>query len=104
MLIVHEGKVIEHRHVSSPEINHIDLQLELSAPVENLSAILNALDTVTVSQITDVSASIKLHGDRVDQTELLKQLLNKNVPICALYEKKISLQESYLSQLEEKEF
>lgn len=100
MLVVRDGKIIEHRHVESPELSQSDIHIELSSPVEDLQARLEGIDDVTVKQVDDSSADIFFAGDKQAQTELLKHLLEGGMPVCSLYEKKTSLQDTYLAHVE----
>ena len=99
MLILNEGRIIEHRSVTCSEKEHRIIRIELTKSIDTYLSILKTEEGISNFHHQGQSAWFEFVGSEQSQGELLKQLIEKKVPICAFSEEKESLQDAYLAQV-----
>jgi hypothetical protein len=72
------------------------VELRLSAPLANLGALLADFAGVDLLRADDRGATISCAADPGGQHLLLRELLDRGVPVCAFGEQKQNLQDAYL--------
>lgn len=99
MMVIHDGKLEENRAIRDQKIENVRLlHLTLSRSVEGLGEALSRMEGISQVQVNGASLEFLFEGTDEDQHRLLKQLLAKNVPVCALAVKEKNLQETYLEK------
>lgn len=99
MMVIHDGKLQEHTAIKDQEIQNVKtLVLSLTRPVEGLAEALSRVPRVTRIQENGTTLEFIFEGTDEDQHQLLKQILNKGWPVCALAVREKNLQETYLEK------
>jgi ABC-2 type transport system ATP-binding protein len=103
VMILREGRVVEHRALVEPEATRRVLRVTLSHPVPELWEKL--ADDARVANLLgeDTEASFEFLGDAVEQQALLRCWIEQGLPICSFGEEKKNLQDAYLARLTEVE-
>jgi ABC-2 type transport system ATP-binding protein len=95
MLVLRGGRIIEHAPLATREQAAV-VELRLSAPLANLGALLADFAGVDLLRADDRGATISCAADPGGQHLLLRELLDRGVPVCAFGEQKQNLQDAYL--------
>lgn len=100
MLIIREGKIVEQisieKHNQSPRK---PFKLTLTEPVANLAEILAKFHALTNVAINKTEVFFQLEGEASTQHQVLKQLLEQNLPVCEFSPQATNFQDVYLSTL-----
>lgn len=101
MLVLREGKIIEQVAIKTTTHAHTqDFKLTLATPVDNLAAVLQAIDTLTVLKTEGNQAAwLQIQGDSVQHHQLLTTLLSHNLPVCEFAKITSNLQDAYLDTI-----
>lgn len=99
MLILREGKIVEQVAIQQHQPQHKMFKLVLLEPVPNLAEILARTDYLSQISIHNEQAVFELNGDARCQHNLLKTLLEQNLPVCEFSPITTNLQDVYLSTL-----
>jgi ABC-2 type transport system ATP-binding protein len=100
MLIIREGKIVE--HISIQKHNNAQrkpFKLTLAEPVKKLSEILLSIPHLSEISIDHKQAVFQLDGDAASQHQVLKTLLDQNLPVCEFSPITTNFQDVYLSTL-----
>lgn len=100
MLIIREGKIVE--QISIAQHNNIlrkPFKLTLAEPVKNLSEILANIAQLSDISIDNTQVLFHLEGDAASQHQVLKKLLEQNIPVCEFSPLATNFQDVYLSTL-----
>ncbi|MDQ7090513.1 MAG: ABC transporter ATP-binding protein [Methylococcales bacterium] len=97
MLVLREGKIIEHISIQQKAEQLKAFKLVLTHPSTELATILSTIDQLTELKIEAEQATFKLGGDLKSQHELLKKLLEHQLPVCEFSPITTNLQDAYLS-------
>ncbi|MDD1611448.1 MAG: ATP-binding cassette domain-containing protein [Methylococcaceae bacterium] len=102
MLVLRQGRIIE--QVAIKTHSHAqDFKLTLATPVANLAALLQSIDKLIVLKTEhDQSALLQIQGDSLQQHELLKNLLARNLPVCEFAKISNNLQDAYLETIRQR--
>ena len=108
MIVLNEGKIVKQCALSKKERStqsHTLLIIEFSEEAKPFVEIVGALNNVIIDSQEGKFITIRFQGTSQDQHRLLKTLIDKNLPVCGIQEKRESLQEVYLhaTQKEKKE-
>lgn len=103
VMILRQGRVVEHRALVEPEATRRVLRVTLSHPVPELREKLAAEAGVVNLQVEDTEASFEFLGDPAEQQVLLRSWIEQGLPICSFGEEKKNLQDAYLATLSEVE-
>lgn len=104
LMMIRDGKILEHNEITSTKVSvakHHYLNLTLTKPVEDLSAVLSQLDHVENVRVDGNTAQFEFTGDAENQQELLKLLIAAGVPVISLAPVTMKLQEAYLKRMSE---
>lgn len=101
MLILREGCIVEHVVIKQKVEQLKVFKLVLTQPVTSLEKILTDIDGLSQLQIEAEQAVFKLNGDAHTQHELLKTLLQHNLPVCEFSPVSTNLQDAYLSTVKQ---
>jgi ABC-2 type transport system ATP-binding protein len=97
MLIIREGKIVEQiaiQHQHSPQKT---FKLMLTQPVTNLAEVLASINFLSNIVVTQSQATFQLNGDETSQHQVLKTLLEQNLPVCEFSPVTTNFQDVYLS-------
>ncbi|NOQ36571.1 MAG: AAA family ATPase, partial [Methylococcaceae bacterium] len=97
MLILREGQIIEHVAVKQKVEQLKVFKLVLTKPVDELEKILRNIESISQLKINREQAIFEFNGDESVQHELLKTLLQHNLPVCEFSHVTTNLQDAYLS-------
>ena len=95
MLVLRAGRIIEHAPLATAERTAV-MELRLSLPFAGLGALLTGVTGVALLQADDSKATFSCTADPDGQHLLLRELLERGVPVCAFGEQKQNLQDAYL--------
>lgn len=101
MLVLQDGRVIEHRvlDASAPTRQARDLRLRLSQPVPALADALRR-HGLEVRSVEAAQARMAFNGDDTELSALLRTLVADGLPICEWTVERASLQDVYLQVVE----
>jgi ABC-2 type transport system ATP-binding protein len=99
ILILRQGRIVEHRALGELAGPRRTLRLALAAPVPDLAAALGALPGVGAPEVAGLEARFEFAGDDAAQHALLRRCLELGWPVCALAEEKTNLQEVYRARV-----
>lgn len=99
MLILREGKIVEQVSIQQHHSQRKLLKLVLSQPVSNLAEVLSRIELLTDITVNNEQATFQLNGDLINQHQVLKRLLEQNLPVCEFSPVSTNFQDVYLSTL-----
>lgn len=100
MIILNEGKIVNQSGLNQQKrdpFSSVQLVIEFTQDPAPYRSIIESFENVKVESTQEKSILIRFKGPAEDQHLLLKSLIEKNLPVCALHEEKESLQEVYLN-------
>ena len=102
MLVLREGRMIEHRPLAGThtEADGQHLRLRLARAHAGLREALTALPGVHVIECDALGALLRIHGGAEEQSAALRALVNAGVPVSAFAEEHENLQLSYLRSVQ----
>ena len=103
LMIIRQGRVVEHRALAAEVQTRRTLRVLLAQPVEGLEERLQQTEGVERVKAGSSEASFEFSADPRAQHELLRRWISEGLPICAFREEKTNLQEAYLAKLGELE-
>ena len=101
ILILREGRLVEHRALRELAGARRRLRLALARPVADLAALLRATPGVEDVALDGLEARFAFAGEAEAQHALLRQWLAQGLPVCAFGEERANLQEVYRARLRE---
>ena len=99
MLILQDGRVVEHCPIGGKTVATRRLRLVLSHPVDGWADRLESAPGVTDIAIDGSGAGFAFAGDLAAQHGLLRHLLEAGLPVAALAEEQRSMQQVYRDHL-----
>ena len=100
MLILRDGRVVEHRPIGASAAGaRAELVVMLAAPDARLGGLLAAMAGVEDLRLTDEGARFGFTGDLDRRSQLLRRLVEAGLPVAGLSAEKTSLQDAYLAQM-----
>jgi ABC-2 type transport system ATP-binding protein len=103
MLVLREGRILSHDPIEQEVAATVSLRLSLSEPFEGLQVLLSGLPGVSAVAGDNESALISFSGDATAQHQLLKNLLDQGLPVCAFAEQQRNMQSAYLESVRRQE-
>jgi ABC-2 type transport system ATP-binding protein len=97
MIILRNGRIVSQESVHSLHAARTTLRLGLINPLAELDKILADIEGVEDVRIDGTMASFAFVRDPDAQHGLLKELLDRGLPLCAFGEERHSMQQSYLA-------
>ena len=95
MLVLRAGRIIEHAPLATADRTAV-MELRLSLPFAGLGALLTGVTGLALLQADDSKATFSCTADPSGQHLLLRELLERGVPVCSFGEQKQNLQDAYL--------
>ena len=100
MLVLREGRVIEHRALSTAPVGVARaLRVTLAEPDARLAEVLSATPGVGNVTVHGANATLQWGGDMAAQASLLRTLVEAGLPVIAFEEDRMDLNQSYLRTL-----
>lgn len=96
LIILKEGKVTDNSILKEGSASDAKIEFTVLFAEESLRGLLEKNKKVEKILIEGYSVSLTFKGDESDQHELLKQLINANVPVSQFYVKRANIQDQYL--------
>lgn len=100
MLILRDGRVVDHRLLADSDDKGSRLMIDLAQPFPGLAEMLRKYDGVSDVAVTDDAAALLFSGDPEARHRLLRALIEQGVPVSGLREDQMSLQQTYFSRME----
>jgi ABC-2 type transport system ATP-binding protein len=100
MLILRDGRVMDHRRLSAAEDSGVRLIIDLAEPFPAMAAILQATSGVSGVTVTDDGVTLLHSGDAQARHLLLRSLIDNGAPISGLREDQLSLQQAYFDKMD----
>lgn len=101
MLIMREGRIIDSRKLAGELTDARRLRVDLAAPSDRLLELLENAAGVAQPSVGDDAATFLFSGDVGAQSALLRQLVEADIPVAALREDRVALQDAYIAQINE---
>ncbi len=99
MLILRDGRIVEHRHLENHQRDKSRIRLMLSAADPSLVSVLTSIPDITELHCEENSATFLFDADKSMQYGLLKSLIEKGLAIYEFGNDKQNLQDAYLATL-----
>lgn len=100
MLVLRQGKIIEHVAIKNHRAEVQDFKLTLANPIDNFAALLAQMDNFTVIKIeNNQSAWLQVQGNNEQHHQLLKNLISQNLSVCEFAKITSNLQDAYLDTI-----
>lgn len=99
MIIVHDGKIIEHKLIERENENLITIILQAINEQTEIIQILKKTDQVSCVTPAREGVSFRYPGDRQLQGRLLRQLMAQGINIYSFTTEKKNMQDTYLEQV-----
>lgn len=96
MLVLREGRIIEHRALDGSPAGGRRVRVELAAAQEGWPGALSSIAGVRVIESTPHEAVLLIAGDAADQARVLRTLVEARIPVAAFGEESENLHDSYL--------
>ncbi|QSA98318.1 ABC transporter ATP-binding protein [Methylococcus sp. EFPC2] len=99
MLILKEGKVVDHRRIAPEAETSATLELLLAEPVADIAERLRSLPGISGIRVDGTRIRFLHTGDLAARHRLLRELIAAGVPVCGLNETTPDMQASYLASV-----
>ena len=99
MLVLRDGRILSHDPIAQKAVSTVRLKLTLTEPCSGLLDLLAGLPDVSAVEGDDQSAVLSFCGDAAARHHLLKNLLERGLPVCAFAEQQRNLQSAYLESV-----
>jgi ABC-2 type transport system ATP-binding protein len=99
LLILREGKVVEHTSVAQLASERDVLEVTLSSSPDGLAETIGRMPNVQKVEVSGLHVSIEFDGDELAQQEILRSLVMSGLPVKEFFAKRVSLQDQYLEQV-----
>jgi len=103
MLIVDNGEIREHRHVSATPAKQCTIEITLSHEDDSLIKFLKTRPGISSLKTEEAGLSFVFSSEKAQQAELLQAIISHQFPICHFAERKTSLQDVYLAKVNTQE-
>lgn len=100
MIVLNEGKLINQSRLFEKDRTQkstLSLIIEFTEPAERFKNAVQEQSNLTVKSIDGKFMTIAFTGSSDDQHQLLKLLIQKNLPVCGIQEQKESMQDVYMT-------
>lgn len=102
MMVLREGRLVEHREIAAHmHSTRRRLRISLLRDFPAINSLLSGIDTVTAVTQHDLDVELDFIGETDAQHQLLKHLIENNVPLHSFGPVTQSLQQAYLSTYSE---
>jgi ABC-2 type transport system ATP-binding protein len=100
MLVIRDGKIIEHRSLSERYTAWAPMHMLLEQSPFDHSEAIKTINGVMQFQMKDNLVQFQLDTTLTGKREMLKMLVDKGVPVSEFFEKKTNLQDEYIKTVE----
>lgn len=102
MLVIQDGKMIEHRSLAKDKLVHnlLNLEIGLTKLEEAHFNTISTIDGVSDVTFSGNKIQLKLDTDKLTKQTLLKQLIAQDIPVDDITEIKMNLQDEYIKTVE----
>ena len=97
MLILRDGRIVEHHAAEAAAPDAIRLRVSLAAPPSDWRERLGRIEGIEVLETGEASAVLGFRGDLQGRHDLLARLLGQGLPVCGFAEDQLRLQDAYLA-------
>ncbi len=100
MIVLDEGKMIKHcalTEYQGPLQDTVILKVEMTEDAQKYAELLKSIPQVTLKSTEKNVAIIDFKGKQNEQKELLKTLIEKQIPVYSIQEQKQRMQDVYLN-------
>lgn len=100
MIVLRDGKMVKHCALTEYQDTSretVSLKVELTEDAEKYAEALKSIPQVTLKAIDKNVAIIDFAGQKNDQKDLLKTLIEKQIPVYSIQEHKQRMQDVYLN-------
>lgn len=97
MLILREGKIVEQIVIKNHASQYKTFKVVLSQPIDYLAQTLARIEFLSHIVVDKAQAVFQLNGDVNCQHQVLKILLEQNLPVCEFSQVSTNFQDVYLS-------
>ncbi len=105
MLVIQDGKMIEHRtlksSVASTTVAFKNMFIRMEYLTENVVELLSGITGVSNVSESEGIITLQLLEDTVTKHQLLKKLIELNLPVSEFSEHKVNLQDEYIKTVSE---
>jgi ABC-2 type transport system ATP-binding protein len=99
MVIIRDGKIIEHQQLKDRAGQVILVRVATSKPSSSLSTLLAQQSGVEIIESNEQSALFRFKGDNQALHEILANLIKHEVPVCQFGQDKINMHDAYLAKV-----
>ena len=99
MVILRQGKIIEHQALSASDAPSLLVRLATTAPMPELIQVLGELPRTQWVEAQGDTHLIRVAGDKHNLNEVLTALVQKNIPVYSFTEEKINMHDAYLQKV-----
>ena len=99
MVIIREGKIVEHQQLKDRSGQVIVVRVATSQPSPTLATLLAQQTDVELVESSEQSALFRFTGDDQALHEILATLIRNDVPICHFGQDKINMHDAYLARV-----
>lgn len=103
MLVLRDGHILSHEPITQKAISNVSLKLSLAEPCRGLQELLADLPGISAVSGNDESAVLSFCGDVAARHQLLKNLLDRGLSVCAFAERQRNMQSAYLDSVRRQE-
>jgi ABC-2 type transport system ATP-binding protein len=96
MVIIREGKIIEHQQLASHREKSMLVRVVSAEPSENLTTLLSRQEHVEILKSDEQSCLFRFMGDNQALHTILRVLITDNIPVYRFGEEKINMHDAYL--------
>jgi len=99
MVIIRNGKIIEHQQLKDRVGQAILVRVKTSQPAPALATILKQSNEVELVESSENSALFRFNGDDQALHEILAMLVRQEVPVCYFGQDKVNMHDAYLAKV-----
>ncbi len=103
MVIMNDGEITEHRHIDATPAEQCIIDISLSHNDGSLAVFLEARPDISLLKTEGTTLSFAFSPERAQQARLLETIVSHQFPVYRFAERKVSLQDAYLSRFKTQE-
>ncbi len=97
MLVLKGGVIVSQQSINTPRTATVGIRISLAEAFDGISVLLNAIGGVTEVRLEGTSVLFSYSDDPLAQHRLLKELIERGVPVRQFAEEQVNLQQAYLA-------
>jgi len=99
MVIIRDGKIIEHQQLKDRVGQAILVRVKTSQPAPALATLLKQSNEVELVESGESSVLFRFNGDDQELHEILAMLVRQDVPVCHFGQDKVNMHDAYLAKV-----